>query len=485
MVYLVCKNSTAANCPVRAILKPNHEAEVSNVHNHSPDKRAVDINIFKQILSRICKNDPTLPPLKCYIQAKNESKGKVTRRHIPLISYFLSMIYRNQKQSIPLIPKTIAQFEQLINDPSNFKRYAYDDVGSILYRGVWAGDTGKNIAFVSERTLQKVAKKEDVTLLMDGTYRSVPRHLKGLHQLYIINVLVRDRCFPLAYVLMERKDYRSYVKVFTELKKLVPSMKVVKCVTDYECATRKAILEQFPGVRLTGCYFHYIQALMKKGRRMGLLKDEELKSAINKIGALALLPQNYVMEGFNSISKNVKNSKRWIEFRKYWLFQWKNANISVYGLKHRSNNFSETLNRTINKLIGTKGPNIWKLILNLQSLEMIKSDELEQVAGLPPIRQSKKTILFNKKVETATKQFEKTEDVMEFLDYITFTEDFTTMYNVQEDPDDHNDSECPIIPNVYDEKTLFRKNHPRAAVSNRKRTSEISGACDSKKRKNK
>lgn len=115
---------------------------------------------------------------------------------------------------------------------------------------------------MSERTLQAVLQEGNVTLLMDGTFKAIPRHLK-FRQLYIINVIIRGKCFPLAYVLMERKDFKSYMTVFTELKKLLPSMKVEECMSDYEAATRKAILEQFPGVRLSGCWFHYVQAIMR------------------------------------------------------------------------------------------------------------------------------------------------------------------------------------------------------------------------------
>lgn len=58
---------------------------------------------------------------------------------------------------------------------------------------------------------------------------------------------------------MERKDFHSYVKVFRELKKLIPSMNVINCMSDYESATRKAIKDQFPNSKISGCYFHYVQ----------------------------------------------------------------------------------------------------------------------------------------------------------------------------------------------------------------------------------
>lgn len=207
-------------------------------------------------------------------KAKNELKGKVERKNIPMISSFFSLMHRSQKKKVPLLPKNIALFESLIAEAKNHKRYAFDDAGELFYLGVWEGKTGKNVAFVSDGTLQRVSKETDVTLLMDGTFRAIPRHLK-FRQLYIINVIIKGRCFPLAYILMERKDYDSYMTVLSELKKLLPSMNVVQCMSDYECATRKAILQQFPGVRLSGCYFHYVQAIVKDCKQFGLVKYED------------------------------------------------------------------------------------------------------------------------------------------------------------------------------------------------------------------
>lgn len=263
-------------------------------------------------------------------------------------------IHRQQGQHVPVKPKSADEFEKLI--AKNSIIYATDNAGKTFYRGVWHGKTGANIAFVSERTLKKVKKLKKVVFLMDGTFEAIPRHLK-FRQLYIINVIIRKRCYPLAYVLMERKDYHSYFLVLIKLKEMIPNMNVVNCMTDYEQATRKAIKELFPTSRLSGCLFHYVQAIQKASKRFGLSSKadgEKFKAAINKISALALLPNDYIVKGFKSIAKSIKGSMRWDKFKDYWLRQWKNANLSVYGLRHRTNNFSETLNRTINLIIGTK-----------------------------------------------------------------------------------------------------------------------------------
>lgn len=70
-------------------------------------------------LSIICIKNPTLSPLLCYRNAKTKLKGKVKRKHIPMLSSYFSFIHRCQKTKVPLLPKTIEEFEKLINKAKN------------------------------------------------------------------------------------------------------------------------------------------------------------------------------------------------------------------------------------------------------------------------------------------------------------------------------------------------------------------------------
>lgn len=139
------------------------------------------------------------------------------------------------------MPKIIAELEKLIIDSKYDKRYSRDERGQILYRGVWKGTTGNNVAFVSESTLQELKNLKELVLLMDGTFKVLPFHLK-FRQLYIINVVIKRRSYTLAYILMEKKDTKSYELILNEMKELIStSFTNIKCMTDYEAATSKAI----------------------------------------------------------------------------------------------------------------------------------------------------------------------------------------------------------------------------------------------------
>lgn len=163
-----------------------------------------------------------------------EHEEKAEKPNIPMAYHYNTFIHRKQ---VSVKPKSITEFEKLIGIAKNSRTYATDSAGKVFYRGVWHGKTGANIAFVSERVLKKMKKLKKVTL-MDATFKSIPRHLK-FRQLYIINVIIRKRCYPLAYVLMEKKDYHSYIVVLNKLKEMIPSMNVTGFMTECELASRK------------------------------------------------------------------------------------------------------------------------------------------------------------------------------------------------------------------------------------------------------
>lgn len=155
-MYLRCKHSILNNCHARAIVKDENYDNVLLVegHNHKSNKLEVDKTIFAKTLELICIEHPFEAPLKCYERAKNKLKGKIDRKHIPMPSYYTSFIHRIKKIREPLLPKTISDFKKLIKNAMAEKHYVYDDDDNIFYRGVWKGITGRNIAFVSERTLK-------------------------------------------------------------------------------------------------------------------------------------------------------------------------------------------------------------------------------------------------------------------------------------------------------------------------------------------
>lgn len=211
---------------------------------------------------------------------------------------------------------------------------------------------------------------------------------------------------------------------------------------------------------------------MKAFKRFGLKNDEKFDNVRQQVSVLALLPNEYVSKGFEIISKNFVKSIRWNRFAEYWLRQWAPANISVYGLKDRTNNFAESLNKTINSILKAPHPHIWLLIKNLRMVEMNRTDELMKVRCGHMVKEKKlKLTELNKKIDLALTKFEETKNVAQFLKNVAFNENLESYFKeripIGEEVDDsgiEGDFDETIIANDFDAVSNFRSNFPRAAA---------------------
>lgn len=467
-VYLSCKNKQLyGGCRGRVIVKDgNFEMAIfSHRHNHKAETKMLDHIKFQKKLEDICRENPFLKPLKVYSRAKRQLKNVINLKHISILRKYSTFIYRKQREDKPSLPNNITEFEELINNAQYTTKYCYDEHDKLLYRGVWRGRTGSNIVFISDSVLKEVKRHRKVKFLTDGTFKVLPHHI-SFRQLYIINVILFDRCYPLAFILTEKKDCATYELIFNRLKLMISNVEVTDCMSDYESATRKAFRNVFPKATISGCYFHYVQAIVKAFKRYGL-NEPKFEESMQSVCALALLPNDYVIAGFKQISKSFKKSIRWKKFEDYWYEQWAEANISVYGLKNRTNNYAETLNKTLNQLMEANRPDIWSLIHNLKTLEMNKSDELINVAAgeMLDTRKNREMIRLNKKIEDATTKFNQDQNVKRFLKKIIFNDKLESFFKERiyidgvdmEDDDDDDDYDETIIPNKKNLKSNFQQ----------------------------
>lgn len=444
-------------------------------HNHPPDKQISDIQIFDKKLEENINRDPFQTPRQVYLTTKTELKDTIDLTNIPSLKKKEGFIYRRQRKYVPLLPTTIEEFEKYIMDDKYRQFFTKDHRNLPYFRGIWTSTKGeRNLVFISETTLRLINTMNHIAFFMDGTYKALPHHI-AFRQLYVISVTYENQCYPLAYIFMEKKTFESYDTIFQHLKFLMPSVEVVKLMTDYEAATRKALKKHYPNARLAGCFFHYVQAMVKSTKRFGLRKDERFQDAIKKICHLALLPNELVLGGFQSIDDSLRNieSMRWERFRKYWLKQWGSANISVYGLVDRTNNFSESNNKSLNLLNLKHHPNIWHLIKNLKLLEMDKSDQIGRavLGEMIETKKNRDVIAFNEKVDKATKLLEEDQDITRFLQRVTygenvelFVKDQVNIMDDSGDTDIDDEMDEDVIPNNYNRESDFRRNHPREAA---------------------
>ena len=133
------------------------------------------------------------------------------------------------------------------------------------------------------------------------------------------------RIYPCIYALLGNKTTITYRKFWSVLKGKAPLFDPLTATMDFEMANIKAIKEQFPSVSLQGCMFHLGQRycllhfsischflsfihffsmwrqVTSLGLRREYMADEESRLFIKMILALAFVPPEDVVTGFNAL----------------------------------------------------------------------------------------------------------------------------------------------------------------------------------------
>ncbi|XP_066595434.1 uncharacterized protein [Prorops nasuta] len=107
---------------------------------------------------------------------------------------------------------------------------------------------------------------------------------------------------------------------------------------DYEIGLSNSLKIVYPNIKPTHCFFHFAQALMKKAKSLNIINRTKNKLTypeyfivIKNTIALALLPAKQIVQGLKKIGPD---------------------NVSVYKLKHRTNNKCENYHSVLSKRLG-------------------------------------------------------------------------------------------------------------------------------------
>ncbi|CAD6231389.1 GSCOCG00012226001-RA-CDS [Cotesia congregata] len=220
---------------------------------------------------------------------------------------------------------------------------------------------------------------------------------KNIYQFFTIMASINNSILPVAWSLMSRKSTDCYVAVIDHFKSLSQHIIVLSYMTDFETGLRKALKLSYPNATAESCYFHFIQANMKKAKKLGLLKKlenwEDGRKFFRKLLALALLPSTDIIPTFNWLL--VIRTPFYLIFKDfinyfvdYWLMTIKPDGFCVYKLKNRTNNFTEAYHRRLNKFFGLH-PSLWQFTASLRDFHDMTKIEIESVLLLTlPIRRA-------------------------------------------------------------------------------------------------
>ena len=106
-------------------------------------------------------------------------------------------------------------------------------------------------------------------LLADATFKTSPRPFV---QLFNIMVSYSGVAIPILHVAMSSKHHGLYEGVMLKIRSICPLLEPRVIKSDFEFSLMKALQSVYPNATLSGCYFHFSQAVFRAIMRPGNLK---------------------------------------------------------------------------------------------------------------------------------------------------------------------------------------------------------------------
>lgn len=340
----------------------------------------------------------------------DECKKEITSDVVPCIpTTFHKTLSKMMDEGLDKVtlPQDFPKFEHVKstlyryrNSTNNVTKMTYRDVTAVeipnkfhsfLLADYCYGDT-RIIIFCSKEAKEKLTVLK--SFFGDGTFKSCPAPFQQLYTVH--GDLGSDNestaITPLFYALMSNRKKETYEILFSLVKSQIKDWNPNYFTSDFEEAAMSAICAIFPQISIHGCYYHFNNAIWKKGRELNLTKNKTLRRQVALSAVLPLLPEERIFEGWFYVAAESPNDSQSEKFRKYMLSQWLRPNfIKVwcsFDKRHRTNNFAEGWHYKLNSAIGKKNPNILKLLTvlhqdaSLYSVKAIQSPKRRKLLSV-------------------------------------------------------------------------------------------------------
>jgi len=307
-------------------------------------------------------------------------------------------------------------------------RFAVID-DSPFYRGeVTTDDSSSALIFASDEQLNLLRSAHVVYI--DATFRVVPALY---HQLFTIFVPRAEYAFPACFALMTRKTTTLYEAVLRKVHDMEPQFQPTQVIADFEEAPAAALRSVFGDQLLvSGCWFHYAQALIKRLRKLGLTdayhNDDETQTIFRCLLALPLLPVGDIAPGFQELktllSAQSATSASTTQLLRYVERQWINkatvgpSRLSVRDNPSRTNNALESFHAALRRRIKVSHPNLFAFLGHLQRTTLDSQADVSRLSRGMAIRRAKKRkyIVNDTRIKACLRRFD--DNVYTRLDFL-------------------------------------------------------------------
>ncbi|XP_057326909.1 uncharacterized protein LOC130668578 [Microplitis mediator] len=373
---------------------------------------------------------------------------------------------RSNRLPHPPIPNDLLHYVTLLRMPQwdHLLRYSQ---GHLSVSALHAPDGGIIIIFFDLNFLASIIT---TTLFMDATFKMTPKKPK-VYQFFTIMALINNKALPICWMLMSKKSASAYKTGLSYFKNHgAPHIQPQTIMSDFEASLDVAIKDQFPATLHTGCYFHFCQALIKRLKKLGLLRLVSTwkygQIIIRKLMALALLPPNDALQGYNWLITNIPEDiyillhEFFLYFYNQWIVRTPPTLWSVHGHEQRTNNFSESYHKKSNIRFGVH-PNIWDFTENLTRLQAITRIEYESLQNGEDITRSTRSenLDINMKIKKAWDLYNN--NILDIPSFLACASNFLRAFQghiIDDEPNHQNnvaDIDANNIVNNYDDHLIF------------------------------
>ena len=362
---------------IKYIIKKNHKCDKKDeVKIENPEKCSSEEDLINKAIDIIKLN-----PLEAltYQKAKLESeKIFLNDEKIKRLMYQIrNDLYIKDEEILKYINHITITFDSKV---TNAKNIPFVPVYNKFINTSKGNRQESFIIVTSYFNLNFFSKASHI--FFDATFKVAP---KNFYQ--ILNILVLEEesnlVFPAAHVIMTNKSYDSYKKVFKEIKYLLDQYNIkydlkntiINC--DFEKSLINTIREEFRGVKIYGCYFHYVKALWRKARNISLTKKNLLENIVFCIKIYPFILKDkkdfYINEVYD-FAKSI--DKSYNSFIKYFKKNWENSKFLEFDILgngdiyNRTNNMIESFHHKLNNVIEYKHPRISILLDKLKDFSI-------------------------------------------------------------------------------------------------------------------
>lgn len=430
-----CTKHQSLKCPVTLVTDSSEIIKQLSIHNHESNREKVMAkNAVGKMKERM--NEATTTPGACQAAVIVDLPPSVLMA-LPgksLINRTLNrhrhrLRNRDVARALPPLP-TDAMFEV----PALYKEF-------LLYDSMETSNESRFLIFGDRQLLQWLRNSN--CWFADGTFKVVP---SLFYQLYTIHFQFAQGVIPpVLYCLLQDKSGTTYNRLLDAVRELLPNAAPEIIVTDFEKAAMAAFQQKFPSCRVTGCYFHLSQAVLRKVYELGMRREydnnDELRGMIRCLPALAYVREEDVVDSFELLAESMPQHDCLPELLTYFehtyvrggrlrgrgnnyasaLFPpdtW-NKHLDVIGGVARTNNAVEGWHHALQSLFSCHHPTMWTFLEGLRKdCQLHKASVLQSCAGTEH-RPKKKYAALARKITNMVQKYESMDRLL-FLQSLAY-----------------------------------------------------------------